>query len=494
MHQLLKLLFDRGAESRILCVGDIMLDTFYYGAANRISPEAPIPVLRVENKNQTLGGAGNVANNLRSLSVEVSLVGVIGEDEKGRKIQALLKEKEICQDGMILSSTAQTISKNRYIAQDQQLLRVDFESTIGYEKSTTDDLLIKAKSLLKQSDVLILSDYGKGALPPVSIKALLEEAQVLKKVSIVDPKGTDYELYRGATFVTPNRKELSEATNLPVTTDEDVIIAARKLIKEHGIENVLATRSEKGMTLVKKDGTFHHFRAVAKEVYDVSGAGDTVVATLAAALSVGDTLDEAVQLANLAGMVVVGKIGTATVSLKELEETMVMMDHKEILTEKIMSLAQAQQKVAEWKDRTLKVGFTNGCFDLLHMGHLKIIKESKSLCDRLIVAVNKDASVQRAKGPNRPIQNDITRASVLAALSDVDLVVLFEEDTPKNLIDALIPDVLIKGGDYTVETVVGAEVVQKNGGVVHLVDLVDGHSTTKTVHKITSSNRMTEKN
>jgi D-beta-D-heptose 7-phosphate kinase/D-beta-D-heptose 1-phosphate adenosyltransferase len=247
------------------------------------------------------------------------------------------------------------------------------------------------------------------------------------------------------------------------------------------------TRSEKGMTLIKETGEFHHFRTVAKEVYDVSGAGDTVVSTLAAALSVGDTLEEAVQLANLAGMVVVGKIGTATVTLKELEEAMTLMDQQEIASDKIMTLAHAQKKVEDWKDRALKVGFTNGCFDLLHLGHLKILSESKSLCDRLIVAVNKDASIQRAKGPGRPIQNELTRASVLAALSCVDLVILFGEDTPKILIETLIPDVLVKGGDYTIETVVGADVVQKNGGKVHLVDLVEGHSTTKTVGKILSS-------
>jgi D-beta-D-heptose 7-phosphate kinase/D-beta-D-heptose 1-phosphate adenosyltransferase len=486
MHQLLKLLFDKGSSAQILCVGDIMLDTFYYGAANRISPEAPIPVLRVDKKIQTLGGAGNVANNLRSLSTGVSLIGIVGHDEKGRKIQTLLKDKGIHRDGVVVSSAIQTISKNRYIAQDQQLLRVDFESTDSYDKAVTDDLLTHAKALLEKSDVLILSDYGKGALPPYVIEALLKEAQKQKKISIVDPKGIDYALYRGATFVTPNRKELKEATSLPTDTDEEVMIAAQKLIDSHGIQNVLATRSEKGMTLVKDTGECHHFKAVAKEVYDVSGAGDTVVATLAAALSIGDTLEEAVQLANLAGMVVVGKTGTATVSLQELEDAMSAMDHKDTVPDKIMTLAQAKKKVDEWKARTLKVGFTNGCFDLLHMGHLKIIKESKSLCDRLIVAVNKDASVQRAKGPERPIQNEITRASVLAALSDVDMVILFGEDTPKVLIDALIPNVLVKGGDYTVETVVGADTVQNNGGTVHLVDLVDGHSTTKTVRRIQS--------
>lgn len=487
MHHLLKLLYEKGPKSKILCVGDIMLDTFYYGIANRISPEAPIPVLRVEKKIQTLGGAGNVANNLCSLSMDVSLIGVVGHDEKGRKIQTLLKEKGVHREGVVIDANTQTISKNRYIAQDQQLLRVDFESVTGHTTSITDDLLVHAKNRLKQSDVLILSDYGKGALPPCTVKELLKEASLLKKVSIVDPKGNDYEIYRGATFVTPNRKELIDATNLPTETDEDVVRAAMKLIESHGIQNILVTRSEKGMTLVKQTGEFHHFRAVAKEVYDVSGAGDTVVSTLAAALSVGDTLEEAVQLANLAGMVVVGKIGTATVTLKELEEAMTLMDQQEIASDKIVTLAQAQKKVADWKDRALKVGFTNGCFDLLHLGHLKILNESKSLCDRLIVAVNKDTSIQRAKGPGRPIQNELTRASILAALSCVDLVILFGEDTPKTLIETLVPDVLVKGGDYTIETVVGADIVQKNGGKVHLVDLVEGHSTTKTVGKILSA-------
>jgi D-beta-D-heptose 7-phosphate kinase/D-beta-D-heptose 1-phosphate adenosyltransferase len=484
MHHLLKLLLEKAPERHVICVGDVMLDAFYYGDASRISPEAPIPVLRVERKIQTLGGAANVVNNLRSLSISASLVGIIGEDEEGKIIENLLKARGVSSEDLIKDCTHQTIIKNRYIAQDQQLLRVDFEKVGSDAKHLTDHVLERTKKLLEKAHVLVLSDYGKGVLTPDVIQEILKETRKQNKISIVDPKGHDYSIYRGANFLTPNKKELKEATGLPTNTDEEVVKAAQKLINDHGIENVLATRSEKGMTLVKSTGEIHHFRVVAKEVYDVSGAGDTVVATLAAGLSVGDTVEESVHLANLAGSVVVGKIGTATVSLAELEDAMVLEDRYDAKDSKLVTLAQAVVKVKEWKSNNLTVGFTNGCFDLLHLGHLKILQESKAQCDRLIVAVNTDDSVRRAKGPARPVHNELIRSTILGALSCVDLVILFSEDTPQKLIETLIPDVLVKGADYKISQVVGADIVQKNGGIVHLVELVDGQSTTKTVAKI----------
>ena len=483
MHHLLKILSDAPSKDPILCVGDVMLDTFYYGNTSRISPEAPIPVLRVERELLALGGASNVVNNLHALSMPSALVGILGNDAEGKRVQKLLKERHIETKGMVVSPEAQTIVKNRYIAQDQQLLRVDFEKTHSYEKETLKTLLKNTKELLKQCSVLILSDYGKGALPPQVIQTLLKEAQNQNKPSIVDPKGQDYSLYEGALFVTPNKKELREATNLPTETDEDVIRAAQTLIQRHGIQNVLATRSEKGMTLVQGNGDVTHFRAVSKEVYDVSGAGDTVVATLAAALGAGAPFEDAVQLANLAGMVVVGKVGTATVTLEDIEEVMAEQDRFED-SEKILTLPKAKKRVDQWKAKGLKVGFTNGCFDLLHQGHLKSLRESKAACDRLIIGLNTDASIKRLKGPNRPIQSQDTRAAVLEALSLVDLVVLFGDDTPIKPIETLLPDVLVKGSDYTIDQVVGADVVMKNGGHVHLVDLMAGHSTTNTVEKM----------
>lgn len=461
-----------------------MLDTFCYGQTSRISPEAPIPVLRVEKEVQTLGGAANVVNNLRSLGLGVSLVGIIGTESQGQTVQKLLKEKGVRAEGLVQDHKAQTIVKNRYIAQDQQLLRVDFEETTRYPEDLTASVLAKAKQSLNDSSVLILSDYGKGVLTPNVTQSLIQEARRQKKISIVDPKGSDYGVYEGATFVTPNRKELQDATGLPTDTDDAVVTAALKLIDKNKIENILVTRSEKGMTLVQQSGGVHHFRVVAKEVYDVSGAGDTVVATLAAALSVGDTIEEAIQLANLAGTVVVGKVGTATVSLEELEDAMVMEDHRDLQESVILTLDQAMDRVAAWKERNLKVGFTNGCFDLLHLGHLKILQESRAQCDRLIVGLNTDASVSRAKGPTRPVHSEEVRSKVLSTLSCVDLVVLFEEDTPQKLIEALVPDVLVKGADYTISQVVGADIVQNNGGRVHLVELVQGQSTTSTVAKI----------
>jgi len=485
MHHLLNLLWEKGSERHVVCVGDVMLDAFYYGDASRISPEAPIPVLRIEKKIQTLGGAANVVNNLRSLSVAASLVGIVGDDEEAKIIENLLEAQQVSSKDLIKDSSHQTIIKNRYIAQDQQLLRVDFEKVDGYAKHLTDSVLDRTKKLLEKAHVLVLSDYGKGVLTPHVIQEILKETRRQNKISIIDPKGQDYSIYRGATFLTPNKKELKEATGMPTNTDEEVVRAAQKLIHDHGIENVLATRSEKGMTLVKATGDIHHFRVVAKEVYDVSGAGDTVVATLAAALSMGDTVEESVHLANLAGSVVVGKMGTATVSLSELEDAMVLEDHyDDVRGPKVVTLAQAEIKIREWKSNNLKVGFTNGCFDLLHLGHLKILQESKAQCDRLIVAVNTDDSVRRAKGPTRPVHNEFIRSTILSALSFVDLVILFGEDTPQKLIETLIPDVLVKGADYKISEVVGADIVQKNGGIVHLVELVDGQSTTKTVAKI----------
>jgi D-beta-D-heptose 7-phosphate kinase/D-beta-D-heptose 1-phosphate adenosyltransferase len=345
----------------------------------------------------------------------------------------------------------------------------------------------QALAALPKVQVVVLSDYGKGLLhPEYVIKPLMAAALKQGIPVIVDPKGSDYTIYKGATVITPNRKELQEATLMATKTDEEVILAAKSLQKNAKIQNVLATRSEEGMTLVNADGKVAHFRAVPREVYDVSGAGDTVVATLAVGLGYGLPLEQAVHLANLAGTIVVGKIGTATVSLEELEEALRQEDLDSGYS-KIMALSGAQDQVKKWHKKGLKVGFTNGCFDLLHLGHLAILRKSRKECDRLIVAVNADSSVKKLKGETRPIQNQETRTEILAALSFVDLVVIFSEDTPYNLIKALEPDVLVKGADYTVDKVVGADLVLKRGGRVVLVDLEEGHSTTNTVKRINST-------
>ncbi len=461
-----------------------MLDHFVYGEVSRISPEAPIPVLHATREFYTLGMVGNVMNNIVALQGKAQLVGVIGEDIPGRQALDLLKEKGVSSKGILKVSDRPTMVKYRYSAKEQQLLRVDYERAGNFSEALYKKVVDQALAALPKVQVVVLSDYGKGLLhPEYVIKPLMAAALKQGIPVIVDPKGSDYKIYKGATVITPNRKELEEATQMLTKTDEEVIAAAKALQKNAQIQNVLATRSEEGMTLVDMDGKVAHFRAVPREVYDVSGAGDTVVATLAVGLGYGLPLGQAVHLANLAGTIVVGKIGTATVSVEELEEALRQEDLNSKYP-KIMTLSGAQDQVRKWHKKGLKIGFTNGCFDLLHLGHLAILRKSRKECDRLIVAVNSDSSVKKLKGETRPIQNEETRTEILAALSFVDLVVIFSEDTPYNLIKDLEPDVLVKGGDYTVDRVVGADLVLKRGGRVVLVDLEEGHSTTNTVKRM----------
>ncbi len=460
------------------------MDHFVYGDVSRISPEAPIPVLHANREFYTLGMVGNVMNNILELQGKPQIVSVIGNDMSGGQALDLLKEKGVSPKGILKVSDRPTMVKYRYSAKEQQLLRVDYEQVGDFSGDVYKKIVDQALAALPTVQVMILSDYGKGLLHPEHvIKPLMEVALKQGIPVIVDPKGSDYKIYKGATVITPNRKELQEATKMATKTDEDVIAAAKSLQKNAHIQNVLATRSEEGMTLVDADGKVAHFRTAPREVYDVSGAGDTVVATLAVALGYGLPLEQAVHLANLAGTIVVGKIGTATVSTEELEEALRQEDLDSGYS-KIMTLSGAQDQVKKWHKKGLKVGFTNGCFDLLHLGHLAILRKARQECDRLIVAVNADSSVKKLKGETRPVQNEETRTEILAALEFVDLVVIFSEDTPYNLIKALEPDILVKGADYTVDKVVGADLVLKGGGRVVLVDLEAGHSTTNTVNRM----------
>lgn len=471
-------------SSKILVVGDIMLDTFYYGEANRISPEAPIPVLHVKKHIETLGGAGNVISNIRSLMGKADLVSIIGKDVSGDKILNFL-ENIGCYKGLVIESDEiPTIQKNRFVAKDQQLLRADFEELHPFSKTIENKIISNAIKAMETCDVLVLSDYNKGVLSNKVVKTLIEEANKRKIITIIDPKGHDYSIYKGATIVTPNKKELYDATHLPTQTDEDVVAAAKHLINTCGIKNVVATRSEKGITLVETKGNVHHAHAKVKEVYDVSGAGDTVVATLGVCLANKASLSEAVSLANLAGNIVVGKTGTATVSVNELETTLESEENSKMQARKWVSRIEAKSIVHAWQQEKYKVGFANGCFDLLHPGHIALIEKAKASCDRLVMALNTDASVQRLKGPSRPIKDEKARATVMAALSNVDLVVLFDEETPLDLIKFLQPDVLLKGADYTIDQVVGADIVQKKGGEVILIPLEPDHSTSNLVKKI----------
>ena len=467
----------------VLCLGDVMLDRFVYGSVDRVSPEAPIPVLFIERETAMLGGAGNVVRNLVALGAAPAFVSVVGDDAAGREVTRLVGEHGEIDPCMVVETGRQTTIKTRFFASHQQLLRADRESRVAVGDAIRDQVLSRADRLLDKAQVLVLSDYGKGVLSPLVVSEMIRRAKAKGKTVVVDPKGTDYSLYAGATIVTPNRKELFEATGMPVDGDDAVIAAARHLIDTCSLEAVLVTRSQDGMTLVTADGQAHHLPAEAREVFDVSGAGDTVVATLAAAIASGATLLEGALLANVAAGIVVGKVGTAVAYA---EEVIAALHHDDLTAgeSKIMAVGGAAEMVDRWRRKGLKVGFTNGCFDLLHPGHVAILTQAKAACDRLVVGLNSDASVQRLKGPTRPVQSEASRATVLSSLAPVDLVVIFGEDTPLRLIEALRPDVLVKGADYTLDKVVGADLVQSWGGKVVLADLVNGQSTTNTIKRM----------
>ncbi|MEM7225316.1 MAG: D-glycero-beta-D-manno-heptose-7-phosphate kinase [Pseudomonadota bacterium] len=466
--------------ARVLVVGDVMLDRFVAGAVERISPEGPIPVLRVEQENAMLGGAGNVQRNLAALGLETDLIAAVGDDPAGREVANLLGDQA---QGLFTVPGRATTIKERFLAGGQQLLRVDRETARDLPEETAGELIERVTARLPEIGALVLSDYGKGVLSGAVLSALIRQARAAGLPVIVDPKGSDYACYRGASLVTPNLKELSAASRRPVGDDASVVEACRALIADCGLGGILATRSEKGMSLVLAEAEPLHLRAEAQEVYDVSGAGDTVVAMLGAALAAGLAPQDAAQLANLAAGIVVAKVGTATVSLEELRHGLYAAE-LHAAEAKVSALEPLVEQVARWRRRGLKVGFTNGCFDLLHPGHLSLLRQARAQCDRLVVGLNSDASVRRLKGERRPIQGEAARAAVLASLATVDRVVIFAEDTPLNLIEALKPEVLVKGADYTVEQVVGHELVASYGGRVVLAELEPGQSTSRTIERM----------
>ncbi len=470
-------------DTPVLCVGDAMLDRFVYGSVDRVSPEAPIPVLFIERETAMLGGAGNVVRNLVALGAAPAFVAVVGDDPAGREVTRLVGEHGEIDPCIVVEPGRQTTIKTRFFASHQQLLRADRESRVAVGDSIRDQLLNRAERLLAKAGAMVLSDYGKGVLSPTVVGRLIRRARELGKPVVIDPKGADYSIYSGATVVTPNRKELHEATGMDVEGDEAVVRAARHLIDTCSLGAVLVTRSQDGMTLVTVDGEVHHLAAEAREVFDVSGAGDTVVATLAAAVASGASLLEGAHLANAAAGIVVGKVGTAVAYA---EEVVAALHHDDLTAgdSKIVPLVSAVEIVDRWRRKGHKVGFTNGCFDLLHPGHVSLLTQAKAACDRLVVGLNSDASVQRLKGPTRPVQSEASRATVLSSLAPVDLVVIFGEDTPRATIEALRPDVLVKGADYTIDKVVGADLVHGWGGRVVLADLIDGQSTTNTIRKL----------
>ncbi len=462
----------RLAGGVVVVAGDLMLDRFVYGDIERISPEAPVPVLRRGRSVQMAGGAGNVAANVASLGGRPRLVAVLGDDADGRELHALLAGGGLAVDGVLTDPDRHTCVKTRLIAQRQQVLRLDAESLgplVGALAARVEEAFARA---LEGAHAAILSDYGKGVLEGGVAERLIARARAAGVPVLVDPKGADYARYAGADHVTPNRRELAEAARLPADTDAQVEAAARALIARHGFGAVVATRSEKGLSVVRADRALHA-PTQAREVFDVSGAGDTVAAALALALAAGADLEEAADLANAAAGVAVAKLGTAQVTAGELAEALRARAPGGEDGE-----GEAALLLTEWRRRGLTIGFTNGCFDLLHAGHVSYLAWARARCDRLVVGLNDDASVRRLKGEARPINDLDDRRRVLEALRSVDLVIPFAEDTPQALIRRVAPDVLVKGADYREADVVGAEFVRSRGGRVELAPLVAGLSTT----------------
>jgi D-beta-D-heptose 7-phosphate kinase / D-beta-D-heptose 1-phosphate adenosyltransferase len=470
--------------ARVLVIGDVILDRYVSGAVHRLSPEAPIPVLRPATNHCTLGGAANVALNIATLGGQAILVGVTGDDLAGVEISRLVALTPGITSSLVRIPGRPTTSKTRFMTGSHQLLRLDEEVTDPLDQDGLAAIMQAVEDSLDAADVIVLSDYAKGVLCDGVLDAILARAQEKGRLVIADPKRPDFAAYRGATVLTPNEHEVRVATRIEADHDSEADRAGRVALDATGGEAVLVTRSAKGLTLVCRDAEALHLPTRAREVADVSGAGDTLVAALAVALGAGAALPEAAMLANATAGISVSKQGTATVSRQELLDAL-HLDDLVATDRKVVTLQEAVETVAEWHRRGLKVGFANGCFDLIHPGHVRLLSEARSACDRLIVALNTDASVKRLKGPTRPLQNEMARATVMASMSPVDLVTLFDEDTPLEMIQALRPDVLVKGSDYTVEQVVGADIVQSWGGRVVLVTLREGHSTTGTIRRMT---------
>ncbi len=473
----------RLARTSVLVVGDAMLDRYVYGVVNRISPEAPIPILSVERDVAMPGGSGNVVRNLTALGAAVAFVSVVGDDQAGSDLTGLIGGQPNVEPWLLVQGGRTTTTKTRYVAQGQQLLRADHEIAQAIHPKLAERLLRITQDALTATTVTVLSDYNKGVLSGDVPARIIAAAKAANRRVVVDPKGRDYGRYAGADVITPNRRELAEATGMPVDTEAALVAAAQSLQTAHGFGAVLVTRAEDGMTLITADGAPHHFPAEAAEVYDVSGAGDTVVATLAAGLAAGLDLPIAVRLANIAAGIVVGKVGTAVARESDL---LAALSPQGGALRKVVTREQAAEQVERWRQRGWRTGFTNGCFDLLHPGHIHLLEQARSQCDRLVVGLNSDASVRRLKGASRPVQSEAARAAVLGSVAAVDLVCVYDEDTPEETLHALRPDLLVKGSDYTIGTVVGADFVQSYGGQVLLADLLAGYSTTATVQRLRS--------
>ncbi len=487
MKTLFKDFFENVTAPKILVIGDLILDEYIWGSVNRISPEAPVPILETKSEDLTLGGAANVANNLVVLGCDVTLIGAIGQDEKGDRLLELIEERKIHSEGIFRFVHRPTTSKMRVIAHNQQILRIDKEDNRPITKETEQKIIQFIENILPQVDGIICSDYRKGLLTEEVVRKLIHRAQQLKKPVIVDPKSSDFSLYKGATILTPNQKEVESAVPIKVNSEEDLGRAAEYLLNLTKAEALLVTRGKDGMTLYQNREKPVDIATEAREVFDVTGAGDTVVSVFAMTAFAGFSYEEAAWFSNMAASIVVAKVGTAVVTRNEinefLQEEMFRTAHTVLQSndlKKIVDLAKSTGKT---------VVFTNGCFDLIHGGHIEFLEKAKALGDILILGLNSDESVRSIKGEGRPIKTQTERANILSALKYINYITIFDEKTPENLIRQIRPDILVKGDDYKVDDVVGKEIVEGYGARVELIPIVKGLSTTNTVEQILEKHR-----
>lgn len=469
---------------RVACIGDLMVDRFVYGAVTRLSPEAPIPVLARSRELVMLGGVGNVARNVAALGGSVALVGLIGGDAEAHEALRLVGAEEPAIEGYLVTDASRpTTLKTRFVSGGQQLLRVDLEESRPVAGEVEQRLIRTLKDAARGAGVILLSDYGKGVVTDAVIAAARETAAETGARLIVDSKARSFARYGEIDLVKPNAAELGHATDLPTETDEELEVAIARVLELWAAKGVLVTRASKGVSLGLRGQSVRHFRTTPREVFDASGAGDTALAALGLAISAGAEIEDAIAFAQLASGVAVGKAGTATVGADELVEAVLSARHASI-DGKVATPQRMIEMVARWRAQKLRIGFTNGCFDILHKGHVAYLTQARSWCDRLIVGLNSDTSVRALKGEGRPVNDLESRALVLAGLSSVDLVAPFDELTPVDLIAAARPDVLIKGSDYAEDQVVGAELVKSWGGEVKLADLIPGYSTTAAIARM----------
>lgn len=477
-----KCITESGQNQCILVVGDIIVDQYAWGKVERISPEAPVPVLKLESETLAAGGAGNVARNIATLGAKATVIGMVGEDAAGAKLLAQLDGQNI-QTKYILRTSRRTAVKTRIIGGHQHIVRIDAEDNTAMKAEEEAAVLASIEKAFQECGLqaVVISDYGKGVVSERVSQYVINEGRRRNLPVLVDPKGSDYRKYRNATTLCPNRAELMQATGGSSRNVDELLLQGAQIKNDLGLKFLVVTLSELGIALI--DERAELFPAQAREVFDVSGAGDTVIATLATAIAAGLSTRDAVMLANIAAGIVVGKVGTAPIHANELVQHIESVSGRKTLDDHVYRRSDLVAEVLQWKQRGERIVFTNGCFDLIHVGHVRLLQEAKKLGTRLVVAINSDASVKRLKGPERPIVNENNRAEILSHLASVDAVTIFDEDTPLEVIQAIRPQVIVKGGDYTEATVVGAEEVKSWGGRVQLIPLIEGQSTTKIVER-----------